>query len=90
VQQAGAHGAEVEQGKLATRQQEESKVKENQVQSMAESDTVEIREREARHHQPEDDAGDEGDAAEARSDENETTADPQAVGKTTRHIDIVV
>ncbi len=92
VQQAGAHGAEVEQGKLAARQQEESKVREKQVQSMSEGDRVEIREREARHQQQEDTAGDEEEsAAGERSEEaGEAADDSPAAEKITRHIDIVI
>ncbi|NPA24683.1 MAG: hypothetical protein GXO34_02515 [Deltaproteobacteria bacterium] len=90
IQQAGAHGAEVEQGKLAARQQEEKKVKEKQVQSLAESDTVEIHEREARQQRQENEAGEAEGDAEERADEAETADDLKAPGKVTRHIDIVV
>jgi hypothetical protein len=89
VQQQAAHGAEVEQSRLAARHQEEIKEQENQVPTLEESDTVEIREREARHSRQEQEkdaeSGEESETFEDTSS-SETSRSSSAPG---RHIDII-
>ncbi|MBN2706645.1 MAG: hypothetical protein JXR89_09430 [Deltaproteobacteria bacterium] len=86
VQQQGAHGAEIEQGKLAQRFQAESREQEKKVQSMADSDTVTIRDQETRRERQED-SSPEGEP-EAESQETSSEKLEQQLETTGRHIDI--
>ncbi|MBN2808950.1 MAG: hypothetical protein JXR80_05600 [Deltaproteobacteria bacterium] len=89
VQQQGAYGAEIEQSKLAAQQLFENREKAKQIQSLEESDTVSIKDRDSsREQQAQSDKEEE--QAEAES-ENESgpEADPLS-GSTGRHIDIRV
>ena len=88
VQQQGAHGAEIEQSKLAAQQLAKDKEKEKQVQSMEATDTVLIKDRESRrNHQDQADNDDSGADSETGDDAKRAhdSALPDQAGK---HIDI--
>ncbi|MCK5680495.1 hypothetical protein KAI46_06755 [bacterium] len=89
VQQQGAHGAEVEQSKLASQQLAKDKEKEKQIQSMEETDTVLIKDRESRRGgdqaQTEDDESGADSEAGAEAQGSQDSAFPGRAGK---HIDI--
>ncbi len=87
VQQQGAHGAEVEQSKLAAQQLAEAKEKEKQVQSMESADTVLIRDRESRRDDK-DQAGNE-EAGDDSGSGGETNPESDMLpGQAGKHIDI--
>ncbi len=89
VQQQGSHGAEVEQSKLASQQLAKDKKRESQVQSMEESDTVIIKDRESRQKQQEEAENDESGTGGAQSGEQEPEAqDLSTSGRVVKHIDI--
>ncbi|MEA1922443.1 MAG: hypothetical protein U9N63_07290, partial [Pseudomonadota bacterium] len=69
VQQQGAHGADVEQSKLASQQLAKDKEKESQVQSMEEADTVLIKDRESRRNHQDQAKNDEPDTEAETGDE---------------------
>jgi len=89
VQQQGSHGAEVEQSKLAAQQLAETKEKEKQVQSLEESDTVFIKDRESRREQQAQSESD--DAATDSENGDEAAPEPgQFMSRAGKHIDIRV
>ena len=86
VQQQGAHGAEVEQSKLAAQQLAKDKEKEKQIQSMEKTDTVLIKDRESRRGNHQDQAeNDESGADSETKDKAQAELDP---GRSGKHIDI--
>ena len=87
VQQQGAHGAEVEQSKLAAQQLAKDKEKEKQVQSMEETDTGLIKERESRRDSQSQADNDEPGADSEAGDEAKAESDPLP-GRAGKHIDI--
>ncbi len=89
VQQQGAHGADVEQSKLASQQLAKDKEKESQVQSMEETDTVLIKDRESRrnHQEQADNDEPEGKTGDEEGSGKSDSAIPLRAGK---HIDIRV
>ena len=89
VQQQGSHGAEVEQSKLAAQQLAETKAKEKQIQSLEESDTVFIKDRESRREKQAQSDDDEAAADSQNGDELESGSEPFP-GRAGKHIDIRV
>ncbi|MCD6430425.1 MAG: hypothetical protein J7L57_04300 [Deltaproteobacteria bacterium] len=89
VQQQGAHGAEVEQSKLAAQQLAEAKEKEKQVQSMESADTVLIRDRETRRDDKDQSDNDEPGADSGAGGETKPESD-MLPGQAGKHIDIRV
>ena len=85
VQQQGAHGAEVEQSKLAAQQLAKDKEKEKQVQSLEETDTVLIKDRESRRDHQAQTGSDESGADSETGAEAQAELDPVRSGK---HIDV--
>ncbi|HDS17323.1 MAG TPA: hypothetical protein ENN66_12110 [Proteobacteria bacterium] len=86
VQQQGAHGAETEQGKLAKQFQAENREQEKKVQALADSDTVMIRDQEARRERQED-SNPEGEPESESQETSSEKLEPQ-LKITGRHIDI--
>ena len=88
VQQQGAHGADAEQNKLASQQLTKDKEKEAQVQSMEETDTVLIKDRESRRNQ-QDQAENDEPGADAKTGEEEPGAQDSSIPlRSGKHIDI--
>lgn len=88
VQQQGAHGAEVEQSKLSVQQLAKDKKKENQVQSMEETDTVLIKDRESHQSHQDQAENDESDTGDKTGDEEPGSHDLAVPGRSGKHIDI--
>ena len=88
VQQQGAHGAEVEQSKLAAQQLSKDKEREKQVQSMEETDTVLIKDRESRREHPDQSEDDDSSADFETGDETKGSHDLAISGQAGKHIDI--
>lgn len=88
VQQQGAHGAEVEQSKLAVQQLAKDKEREKQVQSMEETDTVLIKDRESRRDDQAQADNDEPGADSETGDETMGSHDSAIPGRSGKHIDI--
>ncbi len=88
VQQQGAHGAEVEQSKLAAQQLAKDKEREKQVQSMEETDTVLIKDRESRRDDQAQADNDEPGADSEVGDEAMESRDSAIPGRSGKHIDI--
>ncbi len=90
VQQQGAHGAEIEQGKLAAQQLAKDKEREKQVQSMEETDTVRIKDRESRREDHDQADNDKPGADSEAGDEAMGSHDSAILGRAGKHVDIRV
>ncbi|MEA3347922.1 MAG: hypothetical protein U9Q39_02540 [Pseudomonadota bacterium] len=88
VQQQGAHGAEVEQSKLAAQQLAKDKEKEKQVQTMEKTDTVLIKDRESRRDHQNQTENDESGADSEAGDKEPGSQDSAAPAQSGKHIDI--
>ncbi|MCD6533117.1 MAG: hypothetical protein J7L25_03440 [Deltaproteobacteria bacterium] len=89
VQQQGAHGADAEQSKLASQQLAKDKAMESQVQSMEETDTVLIKDRESQKKQQEQTEKDEtGSEAKTGDEEELGKSDSMIPVRSGKHIDI--
>ncbi|MEA3332340.1 MAG: hypothetical protein U9Q58_01920 [Pseudomonadota bacterium] len=88
VQQQGAHGADVEQSKLVSQQLAKDKEKESQVQSMEETDTVLIKDRESRQKQRDQADNNEPDSDTKPGDEEPEAQDSAISLRPGKHIDI--
>ncbi|MCK5679919.1 hypothetical protein KAI46_03810 [bacterium] len=91
VQQQGAHGAEVEQSKLAAQHLVDAKQKEKQVQTT--EDTVLIKDRDARRQQEQSQSNQDGTGSGSGESEDDNPAGEgtsQSLRYTGKHIDIKV
>jgi len=88
VQQQGAHGAEVEQSKLAAQQLAKDKEKEKQVQLLEAADTVLIKDRESRREGRAQGENDESGPDAETGDDAERAHDLALPGRAGKHIDI--
>ena len=89
VQQQGAHGADAEQSKLASQQLAKDKEMESQVQSMEETDTVLIKDRESRKKQQDQAEKDEsGTETKTGDEEDPGMSDSTIPLRSGKHIDI--